>query len=97
MTCRKMMVMECMDDDSMHRKVGTPQVLQLTKMSIGSAMQSTSNPKKVQKIKWDINPTKDKRVLAKKKPWDIAKVYCFNYKKLGNFVEDYKKVGHNLV
>jgi hypothetical protein len=24
-------------------------------------------------------------------------VYCFNYKKLGHFVKDYKKVGDNLV
>ncbi len=45
---------------------------QLTKVSIGSATQSASDPKKGQKIKWDKNPTKDKRALAKKKPRDIV-------------------------
>jgi hypothetical protein len=77
--------------------VGTSQVSQVTKVSIGSAMQNTNNPKKSQKIKWDKNPTKDKRSFGEKKPWDIVKVYCFNYKELGHFVKDYKKVGHNLV
>ncbi len=57
----------------MYRKVGTPQVSKLKKVSIGRAMQNTSSPKKSQKIKWDKNPTKDKRTFAHKKPWDITK------------------------
>jgi hypothetical protein len=91
-----MMVMECMEDDSMHRKVGTLQVSQL-RGEYWKCGAKHKQPKKGQKIKWDKNPTKDRRVPAKKKPWDIAKVCCFNCKELGHFVEDYKKVGHNLV
>lgn len=36
----------CMEDDSMHKKVGMPQASQLImKVSIGSVMKTTSGPK----------------------------------------------------
>ncbi len=45
----------------MHKKVGTPQVSQLTmKVSIGNVAQTTSGLKRNHKKKWDKNPPKDK-------------------------------------
>jgi hypothetical protein len=75
-TYQKMMkVVECMQDDSMHKKVITSLVSQLiTRVSIGSVSWATSSLKRGQKRKWDKNPPKDKVALAKKKSWDVAKV-----------------------
>jgi hypothetical protein len=56
-----------MEDDSMHKKVGTPHASQLImKVNIGSAVKTASDPKG-QKRKWDKNPPKDKGTLTKKK------------------------------
>jgi hypothetical protein len=35
---------------------------------------------------------KDKGTPMEKKPWDVAKVQCFNYDKLGHFAKDCEKV-----
>ncbi len=62
-----MKVAECMEDDFMHKKVGTPQVSQLTmRVSIGNVAQTTSGPKRSHKRKWDKNPPKDKGTLIEK-------------------------------
>jgi hypothetical protein len=93
--CQEMMkVINCMEDDSMHEKVGMSQVSQLTmKMSIRSATQTASGPRRGQKRKWDENPPKDKRAsIEKKKLQDVTKVQYFNYKELGHFAKDCKKV-----
>lgn len=88
-----MKVTKCMENDSMHKKVGMPQVSQLTmKVNIGCVMQIASGPKRSQKGKWDKNPPKDKRTLAEKKSQDVAKVRCFNCEKLGHFSKDCKKI-----
>jgi len=56
-----MKVVECMENDLMHMKVGMPLVSQFTtRVSIGSATQTTSGPKRGQKRKQDKNPPKDK-------------------------------------
>lgn len=49
--CQEMMkVVECMEDDSMHKKVGMPLVMQLaTVVNIESVAQTTSGPKRGQK------------------------------------------------
>ncbi len=93
-TYQKMMkVAECMEDGSMHKKAGTPLILQLT--TKGSATQVISGPKRSQKKKWDNNLPKDKGTPTKKKLWDVAKVQCFNYNELGNFAEDCEKVNRD--
>jgi hypothetical protein len=80
-----MKVAECMEDDSMHKKVRTLQVLQLTmRVSIGSTTQITSGPKRGQKRIWDKNPPKDKKTLEEKKPQNVTKVHYFNCKELGH-------------
>ncbi len=62
-----MKVAKCMEDDTMHKKVGTLQVSQLTmRVSIGNTMQVASSPKRGQKRMWDKNPPKDKRTLEEK-------------------------------
>jgi hypothetical protein len=62
-----MKVVECMEDDSMHKKARTSLVTQLTtKVSIKSATQIASGPKRSQKRKWDKNPPKDKRIMVKR-------------------------------
>lgn len=63
MTYQEMMkVVECMEDDSVHKKVGTLQVSQLMmRVNIGSVTNIASGPKRAQKTKWDKNPLKDKR------------------------------------
>jgi hypothetical protein len=47
-TCQKMMkVAECMEDDSMHKKAGTPLISQLTtRVNIINVAQATSGPKR---------------------------------------------------
>ncbi len=91
-----MKVAECMQDDSMYKKIGTPQALQLTtKVSIRSISHITSGPKKGQKRKWDKNPPRDKGTRVEKKLWDVAKVRCFNCKELGHFTKDCEKVNHD--
>jgi hypothetical protein len=55
-----MKVVECMEDDSMHKKVGTLQVSQLTmRVSIGSATHVASGPKrahlKTKGLQWKKN------------------------------------------
>jgi hypothetical protein len=87
-----MKVVECMEDDSMHKKVVMPLVSQfITRVSIENVAQATSSIKRGQKREWDKNPPKDKGVSVKKS-WDVAKVQCFNCEKLGNFAKDYEKV-----
>jgi hypothetical protein len=88
-----MKVVECMEDDSMHKKAIMPLVLQLTtKVSIGNATQAASGSKRGQNRKWDKNLPKDKGISAEKKPRDVAKVQCFNYDELGHFAKDYENV-----
>jgi hypothetical protein len=74
--CHEIMkVTKCMEDDSMHKKVGTPQVSQLTmKVNIESVVQTANGPKRGQKKKWDKNPPKDKGTMMEKKPRDVDKV-----------------------
>jgi hypothetical protein len=88
-----MKVVECMEDDSMHNRGVVPLVSQLTtKMSIGSVAQAASGSKRGQNRKWDKNLSKDRGTPTEKKPWDVAKVWCFNYDRLGHFAKDYEKV-----
>jgi hypothetical protein len=69
-----MKVMECMEDDSMHKKAVMLLVSQLnTKVSIKSVTWVASGPKRGQKMKWDKSPPKDKEALAKKSR-DVSKV-----------------------
>ncbi len=69
------------------------QVSQLTmRMNIRSATHTTNGPRRGQNKKWNKNPPKDKRTLVKKQLWDVAKIQCFNYKELGQFAKDCKKV-----
>ncbi len=93
-TCQEMMkVAECMEDDSMHKKVRMPLLSQFnTRVNIISATQIACGPERGQKKKWDKNPPKDKGILAKKKPYDVAKIECFNCDELGHFAKDYEKV-----
>ncbi len=78
------------------QKKSTPQASQLTtKMNIGSVAHITSGPKKGLKKKWDKNPPRDKRTMAKKKLWDVVKVWCFNCKKLHHFTKDCEKVSQD--
>jgi hypothetical protein len=64
------------------------------RVSIESATQIASDLKRGQKRKWDKNRPKDKGIPTEKKPWDDAKVQCFNYDKLGHFAKDYEKEQH---
>jgi hypothetical protein len=68
-TYQKMMkVVECMEDDSMHKKARMPLISQLTTMvNIKSATQATSGLKRGQKRKRDKNPPKDNETPIKKK------------------------------
>ncbi|CAK9229181.1 unnamed protein product [Sphagnum troendelagicum] len=87
-----MKVAECMEDDSMHKKVVMLLVLQLTmKVSIRSVAHVASGLKRGQKRKWDTNSPKDKGTLTEKKPRDVAKVRCFKCDELGHFAKDYEK------
>jgi hypothetical protein len=73
-----MKVAECMEDDSMHKKVVTLLVSQfITRVNIINVAWATSSLKRGQKKKWD-NPPKDKGDSTKKKPHHVAKVWCFN-------------------
>jgi hypothetical protein len=62
MTYQEMMkIVECMEDDSVHKKVGMLQVSQLMmRVNIGNATHIASGSKRAQKTKWDKNPLKDK-------------------------------------
>jgi len=79
-TYEKMMkVVECMENDSMHKKAITPLISQfITRVNIESVAQAANSPKRGQKRKWDKNQPKDKRAPTKKKPQDVAKVQCFD-------------------
>jgi hypothetical protein len=68
MTYQEMMkVVECMEDDSMHKKVRTLQVSQLmVRVNIGSATYIANGPKRAQKTKCNKNPPKDKGIPTKK-------------------------------
>jgi hypothetical protein len=91
-----MNVAKCMEDDSVHKKVGMPLISHLTtRVNIESTTQVTSGPKRGQKKKWDKNMPKDKGTLTKKKLRDVAKVQCFNCEELGHFANDYEKVSQN--
>jgi hypothetical protein len=88
-----MKVVECMEDDSMHKKAVTMLVSQfITRVSIGSVTRATNSPKRGQKRKWDKNPPKEKGAPMKKKSRDVAKVQCFHCEKLGHFAKDNEKV-----
>jgi hypothetical protein len=62
------------------------------RLNIGNVAWVTSGLKRGQKRKWDKNLPKDKGTLAKKKPWDVAKVWCFKCDELRHFAKDYEKV-----
>jgi hypothetical protein len=91
-----MNVTKCMEDDSVHNIAGMPLISHLTtRVSIKSATQATSGPKRGQKRKWDKSMCKDKGTLAEKKLRDVAKVQCFNCDELGHFAKDYENVSQD--
>jgi hypothetical protein len=91
-----MKVVECMEDDSMHRKMGTMQILQLTKVSAESIVQTMCGFKGSQKRKWEKKPPKD-NLGCPQKTNHVAKVKFFNYNELGHYAKDHKKVRDDFV
>lgn len=62
-----MKVVECMEDDSMHRKVGIVQTLQPTKVSVESTVQTMNGFKGGQKRKQEKKPPKNNLGHTQKK------------------------------
>jgi coenzyme F420-reducing hydrogenase gamma subunit len=87
-----MKLMKCIEDDSMHKKVGMLQVSQLImKMSIRNVVQTTNGLRRGQKRKWDKTPPKDNMILAKKEATRCHQNLMLQVQRIGSLCQGLQK------